>query len=73
MLSTSGIKHGKKLEKDTRKPFCKKFKIMIVILTPAGVVAILFPTDLTTCSVSTEGGVASVGGSINLLLGRALL
>ena len=46
---------------------------MIVILTLAGVVAIIFPTDLTTCSVSTEDGVASVGGSINLLLGRALL
>ena len=73
MLSTSGIKHGKKLEQNTRKLSCNKFKSMIVILTLAGVVAIIFPTDLTTCSVSTEGGVASVGGSINLLLGRVLL
>ena len=46
---------------------------MIVIPTLVGVVAIIFPTDLATCSVSAEGGVASVGGSINLLLGRVLL
>ena len=46
---------------------------MIVIPILLGAVAIVFPTDLATFSVSTEGGVASVGGSINLLLGRVLL
>ena len=61
------------LKKNTRNVPCKELKTIIVIPTLVGVVAIVFLTVVATWKVSTEGGVASVGGSINLLLGRVLL